>query len=200
MSFRKEEKLYIKSDHILEFKKFLKKHSVKNLFEPRKIKSLYFDNLNLDMYNDSIEGTVPRKKVRIREYPETKDKKYYLEIKYSSVEGRFKTREIIKSDKFEFLKRAGYFDNRYGICLPNFYVSYNREYYLVDDIRVTIDKDIQYNQINLNKISSINVKYEKKYVLEIKTDIKKNLTFLLNNFDFPRSRFSKYERAIQSFI
>jgi SPX domain protein involved in polyphosphate accumulation len=76
MSFRKEEKLYIKSDHILEFKKFLKKHSVKNLFEPRKIKSLYFDNLNLDMYNDSIEGTVPRKKVRIREYPETKDKKY----------------------------------------------------------------------------------------------------------------------------
>ena len=33
------------------------------------------------MYNDSIEGVVPRKKIRIREYPETSDKKLYLEIK-----------------------------------------------------------------------------------------------------------------------
>ena len=48
------------------------------------------------MYNDSIEGLLPRKKIRIRQYPNDDDKKFYLEIKNSSVEGRFKTRKIIK--------------------------------------------------------------------------------------------------------
>ena len=93
MSFRIEEKLYIRSEHILDFKKFLTKSSAKQLYKPRAIKSLYFDNLNFDMYNDSIEGVVPRKKIRVREYPNTDDRNFYLEIKNSSVEGRFKTRK-----------------------------------------------------------------------------------------------------------
>ena len=62
MSFRIEEKLYIKSEHIIDFKEFLIKKSAKKIFHPRLIRSLYFDNLNLDMYNDSLEGLVPRKK------------------------------------------------------------------------------------------------------------------------------------------
>ncbi|SVC46379.1 uncharacterized protein METZ01_LOCUS299233, partial [marine metagenome] len=65
MSFRIEEKLYIKSEHILDFKEFLTKRSAKQLYKPRLIKSLYFDDLNFNMYNDSIEGVVPRKKIRI---------------------------------------------------------------------------------------------------------------------------------------
>ena len=95
MSFRIEEKLYIKSEHLIDFKQFLIERSAKQLYQPRRIKSLYFDNLNFDMYNDSIEGMVPRKKIRIREYPNTSDKNFYLEIKNSSVEGRFKTRKML---------------------------------------------------------------------------------------------------------
>ena len=45
------------------------------------------------MYRDSVEGSVPRKKIRIRNYPNTDDKNYYLETKISSIEGRFKTRK-----------------------------------------------------------------------------------------------------------
>ena len=63
MSFRIEEKLYIKSEHILDFKEFLTKRSAKQLYQPRRIKSLYFDNLNYEMYKDSIEGLTPRKKI-----------------------------------------------------------------------------------------------------------------------------------------
>ena len=48
MSFRIEEKLYIKSEHLIDFKQFLIKHSAKQLYRPRLIKSLYFDNLNFD--------------------------------------------------------------------------------------------------------------------------------------------------------
>ena len=65
MSFRIEEKLYLSPDNLIEFKDFIFKNSGKKLFNLKKIKSLYFDNLNLDMYNDSIEGIVPRKKIRI---------------------------------------------------------------------------------------------------------------------------------------
>ena len=50
MSFRIEEKLYLSPENLIEFKDFLFKDSAKNLYEPRKIKSLYFDNLNLEMY------------------------------------------------------------------------------------------------------------------------------------------------------
>ena len=54
MSFRIEEKLFIKTENLTEFKEFLLKNSVKNLYHPRTIKSLYFDNNSLDMYNDFI--------------------------------------------------------------------------------------------------------------------------------------------------
>ena len=48
MSFRIEEKLYIKSEHLIDFKQFLIKRLAKQLYQPRLIKSLYFDNLNFD--------------------------------------------------------------------------------------------------------------------------------------------------------
>ena len=117
MSFRIEEKLFIKSENLIEFKEYLLKQSAKQIYQPRKSKSLYFDNLNLDMYNDSIEGVLPRKKIRVRNYPDGDDKKYYLEIKNSSVEGRFKTRKIISVPSFDKYKNVGIFDDQYGELL-----------------------------------------------------------------------------------
>ena len=99
MSFRIEEKLLINFNQVFDLKKWLSDKRYYKLYPDRKIKSLYFDNLSFEMYNDSIEGVVPRKKIRIREYPGENDNKYYLEIKHSSVEGRFKTREIIEKKK-----------------------------------------------------------------------------------------------------
>ena len=62
MSFRTEEKLYVKSENLIQFKEYLAKKSVKKIHHPRIIKSLYFDNLNLDMHNDSVRDVVPREK------------------------------------------------------------------------------------------------------------------------------------------
>ena len=53
--------------------------------------SIYFDNRTLDMFSDSEEGNLPRKKIRLRSYPPNSNKKN-LEIKISSIEGRFKDR------------------------------------------------------------------------------------------------------------
>ena len=193
MSFRIEEKLYIKSEHLIDFKQFLIKHSAKQLYQPRLIKSLYFDNLNFHMYNDSIEGVVPRKKIRIREYPSGDDKNFYLEIKSSSVEGRFKIRTIVDNKKVAYYKKAGVFDNQYGTCLPNFYVSYEREYSIVDDVRISIDKNLVYKSYRTS-----NVYNDSNSIVEIKTSVKKNLDDLIELFPFQRIRFSKYCFAVDS--
>ena len=105
MSFRIEEKLFFKPENLLQFREFLLKNSAKQLFQKRLINSLYFDNLKLEMYKDSIEGSVPRKKIRIRNYPNSEDKNFYLEIKTSSVEGRFKKRKKINKEEFDYFKK-----------------------------------------------------------------------------------------------
>ena len=56
MSFRIEEKLFFKPENLNQFREFLTKNYAKKLFQKRLITSLYFDNLNLDMYRDSDEG------------------------------------------------------------------------------------------------------------------------------------------------
>ena len=94
MSFRIEQKLYVNKENLLDFKEYLNKKSAKGIHVPRSIESLYFDNYEFDTYRDSVEGLVPRKKFRIRYYPKNEDNKIYLEIKNSSVEGRFKTEKF----------------------------------------------------------------------------------------------------------
>ena len=193
MSFRTEEKLYIRQENLIDFKKFVINHSGKKIHKPRKIKSLYFDNSNLEMYNDSVEGIVPRKKIRIRNYLNSEDKQNYLEIKYSSVEGRFKTRKIIDNKTVDFYKRAGCFDNKYGLCMPNFYVTYDREYMIIDDVRISIDKNIEYKNFKTNYYQK-----EKNCIIELKTSADKDSDELVNLFPFQRIRFSKYCFAVEN--
>ena len=99
MSYRIEEKLSIDTTSILEFKNYLNSKTAKQIYQPRKTESLYFENNRREMYNDSLEGLTPRKKIRVRNYPGSQDSKLYLEVKISSVEGRFKTRTIIDKNK-----------------------------------------------------------------------------------------------------
>ena len=193
MSFRTEEKLYIRQENLIDFKKFIFNLSGKKIHKPRKIKSLYFDNSNLNMYNDSVEGIVPRKKIRIRNYLNSEDKQNYLEIKYSSVEGRFKTRKIIDNKTVDFYKRAGCFDNKYGLCMPNFYVTYDREYMIIDDVRISIDKNIKYENFKTNYYQK-----EKNCIIELKTSADKDSDDLVNLFPFQRIRFSKYCFAVEN--
>ena len=87
------------------------------------------------------------------------------------------------------------FDSQYGLCFPSAKIFYYREYYIYNSWRVTIDKSIKYENLKYNS----QIYEEENFVLEIKTSINENNTKLKNFFDFPRSKFSKYERAIESF-
>ena len=64
------------------------------MYEPRKINSLYFDTLSLQSFSDSEEGTLPRKKIRVRWYNDFE--KLTIEKKISSVEGRYKQQNSLK--------------------------------------------------------------------------------------------------------
>ena len=194
MSFRIEEKLFIKKEQISEFKNFIKSKFAKKIYEPRIVNSLYFENSKMEMYDDSIEGLTPRKKIRVRNYPKQDKNKHNLEIKFSSVEGRYKTKKKIEINEFEKIKKNGIFDSQYGVCFPKLHVSYLREYYLIKDVRITVDTDINY-QLYQNSLKT----NDPSTIIEIKAGIKKSIDELTENFPIQRIRFSKYCNGIESF-
>ncbi len=180
------------------FLKWLSIRGFKILHPERKVVSVYFDNYRLEMFNDTIEGIVPRKKIRIRTYNCSNffnsKQSYTLEVKMTTEGSRLKSTDHIVN--LEKKVNEGIFDSQYGICFPKVEISYSREYFCLSDFRVTIDKYISYKSIN-GLVVGNKIKEDPSYVLEIKTNAYQSRTELSNFFDFPRNRFSKYERAIE---
>ena len=192
MSFRIEKKIFIKKEQLLEFKKFLIKNNITKLHNSRVVESVYFENRFHQIFFDSVEGLCPRKKIRIRSYPQSVDREYYLEFKVSSIEGRYKTNKKISKKKCAEMFKNGIFDRKYGSCTPNLIVKYNRNYYFKDDVRITIDTDIQYNSFKSNE-----TKKDQNIIVELKTNINKSLDELFENYPFQEIRFSKYCNGLQ---
>ncbi len=144
MTFRIERKLHLNNKNIFELKNIFSNQGFKRIFPNRIIFSCYLDTIDYQMYKDSIEGTVPRKKIRLRSYNKLFKGKVYLEIKINSVEGRYKkvTEVINYKDIFD----KGYFDQDYGICYPKLLVKYKRSYFKKDNVRLTIDKEVKFSK------------------------------------------------------
>tara|TARA_B100001027_G_scaffold216179_1_gene191794 strand:+ start:418 stop:1002 length:585 start_codon:yes stop_codon:yes gene_type:complete len=192
MSFRIEEKLLINTYQLSEFKEYLVSRGATKIFKTRKINNLYFDNDKFDMFNDSIEGCLPRKKIRLRNY---EDERNFLEIKISSTEGRYKTSNQINLSKTYNMKSSGLFDKDYGSCKPVLHVEYLRNYFKYDDVRVTIDSNIKYFT-KYRKFLGI----DRNQIIELKASYFKDLNELMKDFPFPRSRFSKYTNGIERLL
>ena len=195
MSFKIEEKILIGKNELIEFKKIYKKKFLKKLYQPRLIKSLYFENSNNESYKDSVEGTLPRKKIRVRNYPGEKKNEFYLEKKISSVEGRFKNKEKIDNVNFDKIIKYGFYDDSYGYCKPFIYVEYVRHYYLLDKTRLTHDCNIRYYLFK-----GCITKYEENEIFEIKTNFNTDLDELYSIFPMNRTRFSKYCNGFEKFF
>ena len=195
MSFRKELKSIVFKNKFDLLKKWISQNNGEILHPERNINSLYLDNKNLSMYKDSVEGTVPRKKIRIRNYnnyPVFDLKNNRLELKISSAEGRYKkTKPTGNINLFNFKIN----DIAYGLCFPVICVTYKRIYYSVKKIRLTIDRNIVYRRVKFGKISSF-LQVEPYSVIEIKYQ-NFELDNLIKSFPFHFVRFSKYSRAIE---
>ncbi len=192
MSFRKEKKykLTVSDQNILKNKLIDK--GMKILYPKRTVNSIYFDTNNLDFYLNSEEGVLPRKKIRLRWYD--KDiKKIFKEIKISSVEGRFKTSEPFLYNENIFKNNLQLLDNEFGILKPQMQITYSREYFFFNDLRITFDSNIQYtDRSSLNNI----ITKDKETVMEIKVNFKTNDDYIEKIIGYPTSRFSKYSRSI----
>lgn len=196
MTFRLEEKIFINDLNLFEFKKWLSLNNGKLLFPSRLINSIYFDN-NLKMYSESIEGIIPRKKIRIRTYG-TKNffssKKIKKEIKTSYYNHRKKIVEDVELNQKLFM--YGIADKNYGNCAPVLNVFYNRSYYIINNFRLTLDENINYRPVKNSQISKLGVK-DKQSIIEIKSNNIFDKDNLLRLFPLQRSRFSKYCRGIE---
>ena len=196
MSFRIEEKLKVAESKIFKLKDWITKNTGVTLYPSRTINSIYFDNQDYTMYNQSIEGVLPRKKIRLRVYGKefSPNKSINKEIKISSVEGKYKISELVQNPSK--LLNFGIYDNNYGLCIPVLNVLYERSYYKIKNIRLTIDEKIIYRKIANRKISEPST-FDKYNIVELKCNSNKSISLLSNNFPFERTRFSKYCRGVE---
>lgn len=191
MSFRIEHKIKIDTSSLIKFKSWIAENGAKRLHPDRIVNSIYYDNFKHEMYHDSIEGICPRKKIRIRNYPKSKDEKYYLEEKTSSIEGRYKKTKNL--GKLNDLYPKTIFDNHYGICDQMVKINYEREYWILDKVRITLDKNINIKNLKSKIDRGLNLK---KIAVELKTNYSYPLDKLTSDFPFENIRFSKYCEAL----
>ena len=192
MSYRSEVKFRLTRSEVHSVILELKNHDLRSLFPRRQVHSIYFDNAQLMMFHESNEGVMPRKKLRLRTYPEH-GQKSLLEIKVSSAEGRYKeSKNIDQEEKNNILVNGRYFDG-YGICKPTIGINYFRDYFQLKHFRVTLDRDITYCRYG-QTLSYI----EPECVLEVKFGHLASCEEIYSMVNLQPSRFSKYERAIKS--
>lgn len=199
MSFRKEEKLKIAPGQLLNLLDWVYENGGEILYAPRTVSSTYFDTDDWRMFCDSEEGCVPRKKIRIRSYTESMhtSENSALEIKTSSVEGRYKT--TTQNCDVSRLMSMGYFDTYYGICMPRVRVTYQRSYFSIHGIRLTIDQNLVYAMVVKNRTSPYKIS-DPDIAVELKAEDSVGLEYLNSQFPFERVRFSKYSRAVNAIL
>ncbi len=187
MSFRIEEKSKFHISDYLKIRSLIEKEGGHSLYSKRKISSLYFDNKELSMFLDSEEGSVPRKKLRIRNYPDN-IVDYYLEKKITSVERKFKTSEKKTKKEISYFKTNGIFDFTYGNCYPLINISYFREYFKINELRLTLDYKISYETADRKN----SIFDDETLILEIKSNTKIKDELFGNDLPLEKLRFSKY--------
>jgi len=190
MSFRKEKKFRLTISDFNAVKNVLHENGMNQLFEPRTINSLYYDTQSLDMFENSEEGVLPRKKIRVRWYDAMANAN--VETKVSSIEGRFKTTRSLPLDApTDFPKVMD--DLYYGPLTPSLLISYQREYFSLEDMRVTFDSSITYQDYRVRSA----LKFEDaERVMEIKVGIDTPDDFIESLVPYATSRFSKYSRGL----
>jgi SPX domain protein involved in polyphosphate accumulation len=197
MSFRIEEKIQTDRSKLVTLIEWIYKNGGHPLYPPRTVSSTYFDNENKDMFNQSEEGSLPRKKIRVRAYSKEQhsEDNSRLETKISSIEGRFKTEKKLRNISSIF--RYGLADSEYGILKPVVRVTYERSYYSIYGVRLTIDRNLKYQPLSA-QYNKFRIIHSDAVIVEIKAPYSVSNDFLSEAFPFPRARFSKYCLAVRA--
>jgi len=192
MSFRIEDKYILDTGRNIQIKKFLLENNFEKKYNERNVTSIYMDNKNFSMYNESEEGTTPRKKIRFRFY-DGNFKNLNFEIKINSQEGKYKISNKTNTTFLQNCEKIGYYDPVYGNCYPILSVNYIREYYQNKNYRITLDKNIIFTH-HQNKFKQAK---ENLFVLEVKILRKFDVPNFLEQLPLDKVRYSKYSEGIK---
>ena len=195
MSFRKEIKFKLSTSDSILLKSQLLDFGMKVIYPKRQVNSCYFDNYDYLFLHQSLDGVVPRKKIRLRWYNDNYSIK--KETKITSIEGRFKIAEDYKINQLPNFPKLNLFDKVYGNLTPSILIKYSREYYKYKGLRLTFDGNILYQ--NLRSILSKEY-IDNQRVMEIKTSMDTSDDFINKYISFPTTEFSKYVRGCTFFF
>ena len=179
----------------------LKKINAKPVYNSRWINSIYYDTKDFILYNESVEGTVPRKKIRFRWYGQNKNKNKNNQNGTIEVKTTFQFHRDKSSIKFANVsqKEINFECNKFiGLsCFPVTQVSFYRKYYEAPKkIRVTIDKAIKFQNFgdNIQRNTSL-YPYD---IFEIKMPIENDVSSIQSMLGDKNTRFSKYCLSIET--
>lgn len=192
------------------------------------VRSLYYDTINYDFYQDKIEGLNRRKKVRIRGYNKfTEDAFVFLEIKRKHGPTISKTRspvayrdlpvlietgnvnkfiQPLNNDSFENARRFLFQTKNLGL-MPTILINYDREAYFYkfdNDLRITFDKNIR-SRMSSN-LGALFVEGDpiralpNHFILEIKTfsNFPGWLHYIIGYLELRQQALSKYTICLDS--
>ena len=163
------------------------------LYPQRKIISTYYDTEYLKYFNDSEEGLLPRKKVRVRNYEN--DKNFNLEIKETEID--FRKKLVLSNIDEKKVNNLLMKNHKYDeIVSPKLRVIYNRKYFKCKYGRITYDFNINYFDLMLGNFNRV---LSQKKILELKNTNLKLKDEFIKNFSLKNVRFSKYCDGISSF-
>lgn len=186
---RKEYKFLLSSTNEKNFLSHFGKE-LKVLHPNRNITSLYFDTVDFFLYKNSNLQDTDKTKVRIRTY--NNENIFFKEIKFNDSLGK---RKIVTEENIKSFDEATHIVHNNLILKPAVFTSYNREYFLFEDLRITVDRDINFYNHKIRTLSSYRVNFP-KIIIEFK--LGKTTSDIEKYFFKNPEAFSKYQTAISN--
>lgn len=190
-NFKDFDEIYIK-------KNILHCANLNKVFDDRIISSIYFDTNNLKCANDNLSGQSVRKKFRLRWYENILNYNFEIKIKENKLTKKIllNKNKLLKNNNIEFQKINNFLKKNYLIEICK--ISYLRSYYKFKDLRITYDRNLEYESL-INNAGFSKIKSKDK-ILEIKYKQSKQNINSLNYFTFSlpiiASRNSKYLNSL----
>ena len=182
---------------------------LKPLYQERQVNNIYFDSIGFASYHDNVDGSLSRKKYRVRWYGNNliNAENPNFEIKIKENEQGYKQSK--KIDNFNLYHLDKLSDNIFlnyppakKILRPVLYNSYQRLYYTTEDkkFRLTLDYNLQYSPLlnghfpgkhsySENDICILEIKYDAEFE-ELAEDF-------FMHIPYQRTKNSKYVSGIQ---
>lgn len=152
-SSRIERKIILKKGQSTFILPNIKEFGFSKIYHPRKITSIYLDDINFNSLRDNIDGNRNRNKIRIRFYND-KIKNFFIEIKQKR--GFIGYKKRIYFENVEVSSRIDLIKFVINWCRSEFQrafhpkseISYERCYFSKNEFRATVDTNISSKKLS----------------------------------------------------